>query len=122
METTKNENNGLKQALQRRQTEQLPSNFSFRMMEQIHREAAKQQKRRERTMFYSIVAAVLVLIAFTVYVLIVPMGVSLGGLFPRVDWQPSATPMFMFYLYIGVLVLALLGFDYWMRRKKSLSS
>ena len=34
-----NMGNMLKQALERRQTEQLPSNFSYRMMERIHLEA-----------------------------------------------------------------------------------
>ena len=36
-----NENTGnmLKQALERRQTERLSSNFSYRMMERVHQEA-----------------------------------------------------------------------------------
>ena len=38
-----NENTGnmLKQALERRQTERLSSNFSYRMMERVHQEAEK---------------------------------------------------------------------------------
>ena len=43
-----NENTGnmLKQALERRQTERLSSNFSYRMMERVHQEAEKQTKRK----------------------------------------------------------------------------
>ena len=41
-----NTGNMLKQALERRQTEQLSSNFSYRMMERIHLEAEKQTKRK----------------------------------------------------------------------------
>ena len=45
-----NENTGnmLKQALERRQTERLSSNFSYRMMEGVHQEAEKQTKRKTR--------------------------------------------------------------------------
>ena len=45
-----NENTGnmLKQALERRQTERLSSNFSYRMMERVHQEAEKQTKRKTR--------------------------------------------------------------------------
>ena len=51
METNKKHTeNALKQALQRRQPGRLPSNFNYRMMEQIRLEAEKQQKRKERVM------------------------------------------------------------------------
>lgn len=43
-----NTGNMLKQALERRQTEQLSSNFSYRMMERIHLEAEKQTKRKTK--------------------------------------------------------------------------
>ena len=45
-----NENTGnmLKQALERRQTERLSSNFSYRMMERVHQEAEKQTENESR--------------------------------------------------------------------------
>ena len=41
-----NENTGnmLKQALERRQTERLSSNFSYRMMERVHQEAENESR------------------------------------------------------------------------------
>ena len=47
-----NTGNMLKQALERRQTEQLSSNFSYRMMERIHLEAEKQTKRKTSIGFW----------------------------------------------------------------------
>ena len=47
-----NTGNMLKQALERRQTEQLSSNFSYRMMERIHLEAEKQTKRKTLALDY----------------------------------------------------------------------
>ena len=43
-----NGNNTIKKALERRQTTGLPSNFSFRMMEQVRAEALKMERRRKR--------------------------------------------------------------------------
>ena len=50
-----NENTGnmLKQALERRQTERLSSNFSYRMMERVHQEAEKQTKRKTSCLLYT---------------------------------------------------------------------
>ena len=42
-----NGNNTIKKALERRQTTGLPSNFSFRMMEQVRAEALKMERRRK---------------------------------------------------------------------------
>ena len=50
MEAEKNKagnmNSVLRQALERRQTEHLSSNFSYRMMERVRLEAERQRKRR----------------------------------------------------------------------------
>ena len=45
-----NENTGnmLKQALERRQTERLSSNFSYRMMERVHQEEADEAENENR--------------------------------------------------------------------------
>ena len=52
MEAEKNKagnmNSVLRQALERRQTEHLSSNFSYRMMERVRLEAERQRKRRVR--------------------------------------------------------------------------
>lgn len=71
METNKKHTeNALKQALQRRQPGRLPSNFNYRMMEQIRLEAEKQQKRKERVMLCGMIAGILLLLGVGVYTLV----------------------------------------------------
>ena len=68
METNKKHTeNALKQALQRRQPGRLPSNFNYRMMEQIRLEAEKQQKRKERVMLCGMIAGILLLLGVGVW-------------------------------------------------------
>ncbi len=122
METNHRTNNALKQALQQRKQGELPSNFSFRMMEQLRHEAVRQQKRRDRIMFYSIVAASLAIVALAVYLLFFELGIQTWEWFPKLEWKSASTSSILpFYVYIAVLVLALLGFDHWMRHRKSAS-
>ena len=66
-----NENTGnmLKQALERRQTERLSSNFSYRMMERVHQEAEKQTKRKTRIGWAALLISALALVGLGVYVL-----------------------------------------------------
>jgi hypothetical protein len=66
-----NENTGnmLKQALERRQTERLSSNFSYRMMERVHQEAEKQTKRKTRVGWAALLISALALVGLGVYVL-----------------------------------------------------
>lgn len=71
METNKKHTeNALKQALRRRQPGRLPSNFNYRMMEQIRLEAEKQQKRKERVMLCGMIAGILLLLGVGVYTLV----------------------------------------------------
>ncbi len=109
----------MKQALHQRKQGELSSNFSFRMMEQVRREAVRQQKRRDRVMLYSIVAASLALIALVVYLLFFVLDLQMSEWFPKMEWKSASTSsMLFFYMYIAVLALALLGFDHWMRHRK----
>ena len=64
-----NENTGnmLKQALERRQTERLSSNFSYRMMERVHQEAEKQTKRKTRIGWAALLISALALVGLGVY-------------------------------------------------------
>ena len=107
METNKKHTeNALKQALRRRQPGRLPSNFNYRMMEQIRLEAEKQQKRKERVMLCGMIAGVFKLeFNFKEY---------LSGM----DFSHADSSLLAFYSYIATLVLLLLGLDYWLRKKK----
>ena len=62
MEAEKNKagnmNSVLRQALERRQTEHLSSNFSYRMMERVRLEAERQRKRRVRIGWMALLTSV----------------------------------------------------------------
>lgn len=110
--------NSIKKALERRQTTGLPSNFSFRMMEQVRIEAQKMERRRKRITVFSLGIAVVVLIALVVYCLFFYLGFSIVDFMPH--WKPSgaSSSLLGFYTYIALLSLGLLGVDYWIRKKK----
>lgn len=120
METKKDTGNTLKQALGQRQAGSLPSNFSFRMMEQIRREAIGQQKRRERRGFIAMIAVVVALVGGVAGYLISSLKISLSDVtIPQMELPQASSPMLGFYCYIAVLGFILLGIDYWWRRKRS---
>lgn len=71
MEAEKNKagnmNSVLRQALERRQTEHLSSNFSYRMMERVRLEAERQRKRRVRIGWMALLTSVFSLLGFGIY-------------------------------------------------------
>lgn len=122
METKKDTGSALKQALGRRQTGSLPSNFSFRMMEQVRLEVVGQQKRQERIGFISMLVVVVALVGGVMGYLVHSMNISLSEVrIPTMELPQASSPMLYFYCYIAVLVFILLGLDYWLRRRRSVS-
>lgn len=123
METKKDTGSALKQALGRRQTGSLPSNFSFRMMEQIRFEAVRQQKRQERIGFISMLAVVVALVGGVAAYLVYSMNIGLSDMtapvIPAMELPQTSSPMMGFYCYIAVLGFILLGLDYWLRSRRS---
>lgn len=120
MEAKKDTGNALKQAVGRRQTGSLPSNFSFRMMEQIRLEAARQQKRRERRGFIALIAVVVALVGGVAGYLFYSMKARLSDVtIPHLELPQTSSPVMGFYCYIAVLGFILLGIDYWLRRKRT---
>ncbi|WP_321335477.1 hypothetical protein [uncultured Bacteroides sp.] len=120
METNKKTNSALRQALDSRHKSGLPSNFTFRMMEQVHIEAQRQRKRRALISSISLISASLLLVGLAVYALVFRMNIKWSDLMPHVN---ASSSMIEFYVYIAVLVLALLGLDHLLRalgRKRGL--
>lgn len=111
-----NKNNAWKQALERRQTERLSSNFSYRMMENIRQEAEKQRTRKAAMGWIALIASSLALLGIGSYFLFFYMDIRFTDYLPVVDVQQDSF-LFKFYGSLGVLALALLGLDYWLRRK-----
>lgn len=121
METEKNikdnRSSALKQALERRQTEDLASNFSYRMMERVRLEAEKQKKRRASIVWVALLASVLSLLGLGVYTLVFYLNFRFADYLPSMEYVCKDTPLLIFYLYVALLVLVLLGLDYWLRKK-----
>ena len=113
-----NENTGnmLKQALERRQTERLSSNFSYRMMERVHQEAEKQTKRKTRIGWAALLISALALVGLGVYVLTFYLEFNFADVMPQMNVRQDSS-LFAFYVYIALLALVLLGLDYWLRKK-----
>lgn len=120
METEKkiedNMRSALKQALERRQVERLSSNFSYRMMGHIRMEAEKQRKRKAKISWVALLTSVLALLGLGIYFLFFYVDINFADYLPQTDVRSEA-PLLKFYIYIALLVLILLGVDYWLRKK-----
>lgn len=120
METEKkiedNMRSALKQALERRQMERLSSNFSYRMMGHIRLEAEKQRKRKAKISWVALLTSVLALLGLGIYFLFFYVDINFADYLPQTDVRSEA-PLLKFYIYIALLVLILLGVDYWLRKK-----
>lgn len=107
--------NALKQALGR-QTEDLSSNFSYRMMERVHQEAEKQRKRKTRIGWVALLCSSLFLLGLGVYFLVFYLDIKFADFLPQINIDGDSS-LFSFYVYIAVLAFVLLGLDYWLRKK-----
>lgn len=120
METEKkiedNMSSALKQALERRQMERLSSNFSYRMMGHIRLEAEKQRKRKAKISWMALLTSVFALLGLGIYFLFFYVDINFADYLPQTDVRSEA-PLLKFYIYIALLVLILLGVDYWLRKK-----
>lgn len=120
METEKkiedNMRSALKQALERRQMERLSSNFSYRMMGHIRLEAEKQRKRKAKISWVALLTSVFALLGLGIYFLFFYVDINFADYLPQTDVRSEA-PLLKFYIYIALLVLLLLGVDYWLRKK-----
>ena len=87
MEAEKNKagnmNSVLRQALERRQTEHLSSNFSYRMMERVRLEAERQRKRRVRIGWMALLTSVFSLLGFGIYFLFFYLNINFIDYLPQ---------------------------------------
>jgi hypothetical protein len=111
-----NKNNALKQALERRVSEDLPSNFTHYMMNRIRLDAAGRHKRYKIISWCWLISGSLFLLGLGVYMLVFYLGVDFRKYTPRTGDAQPVTDLIAFYWYIAVLALILLGLDHWMRR------
>lgn len=119
MKTTENNSEAIKQALRRKQTEQLPANFTIRLMESIHHEAVKQQKRRDCLLLFSISGTVLLLVGLLIGYFALYTSFSWRAMLPDPAIFQQGTATWRFYTYIALLTALLLGADYRLRKRRA---
>lgn len=117
METKKDNHIALKKALEIRTGNGLPSNFNYRMMNRIRLEADRQKKRRRFTSWVCLILGTLSLLGIGAYVLVEYMEFNLMHYLPKIEKMPF-NELAAFYCYIALLIFVLLGFDYWMRKRR----
>ncbi|NDV82761.1 hypothetical protein [Bacteroides sp. 51] len=117
METKKDNHIALKKALEARTGHGLPSNFNYRMMNRIRLEAERQRKRRRFISWMSLILGALSLLGIGLYVVVDYMEFNLTHHLPEIEKLPF-DELAAFYWYIASLVFILLGFDYWMRKRR----
>lgn len=116
-EKDKSGNNVLRQALENRRGQGLPSNFSFRMMEKVRIEAEKKRKRQRNIVWLSLAGGcvfILGLLGFVLY----NMQFDLMEYLPKLNINRPSGEITDFYSYIAVLVVILLALDYWLRSRR----
>jgi polyferredoxin len=111
-----NKNNVLKQALERRTGDGLPSNFNHHTMNRIRLEAARRHKRYKMISWCWLISGSLFLLGLGIYILVFYLKINFREYVPRIEYTQPATDMIVFYWYIAALVLILLGLDHWIRR------
>ncbi|KAA6336286.1 hypothetical protein EZS27_015550 [termite gut metagenome] len=118
MDTEQSINHTFKQILENRMKGELPSNFTYRMMQQIQLEAERQHHRKKVTGLLSLLTACLLLISLAVYILVFYMELNLSDYISYFKISLPSSQLMDFYSYIGLLTLGLLGIDYWFREKR----
>jgi hypothetical protein len=118
MSTEQNTNQTFKRVLRERTVGELPSNFTYRMMEQIQLEAKRQRRRKKITGLFLLLTACLLVMGVAVYAAVFHMGVNLPDYLSCFKLSLPSSQLMDFYGYIGLLTLGLLGMDYWFRRKQ----
>lgn len=119
MEADKERGNAIKKALEQRNGDaSLPSNFNYMMMRRIRMEAEKRRRRRRLVVSCLFVLAVCALLLLGAYTLKHYADFDLLSYFSGLAMKRADSGAVGFYVYIGSLVLLLLGLDYRIRHHK----
>ena len=106
----------LKQALQRRQTTGLPSNFAYRMMQQIYVEDNRKRKRTTRLNYMMVMMVTIFMLILAVVTIVLYANLSLKQLIQPFQEAFRLSNGWGFYIYIFLLVGILLFVDSAVRR------
>ena len=95
---------------------ELPSNFTFQMMNKINAEAVKEKARAEKFGYILLIATSIGLIGIMVFVLTYFYSFNPWESLRNIEFNAQNESSVCFYIYIATAALALLGLDYWLRR------
>ena len=118
MKTNQDKDSLLKEVLRKSSSESLPFNFTNRMMEQINAEAQKKQRRAAGLNLCFLLLASASLIGLATYLLMSNFSFNIIESLRNISFSSESGSIFGFYFYIGLLVLGLLGLDYYLRKLK----
>ena len=95
---------------------ELPSNFTFQMMNKIQAEVQKEKARAEKLGYILLVATSIGLIGIMVFVLTYFYAFNPWATLQSIEFNAQNRSSVCFYISIAIAALVLLGLDYWLRR------
>lgn len=95
---------------------ELPSNFTFQMMNKINAEAVKEKARAEKFGYVLLVATSVGLIWIMKFVPTYFYSFNPWESLRNIEFNTQNESAVCFYVFIATAALALLGLDYWLRR------
>jgi len=122
MEEYRNGNNALKEALERRKTAELPSDFSINTMETIHAKLERKRKIQTVAIWASVILTSLLLIAGVTYIIIDYLKFNLMDYIPQLEFTSPSKEIFDISWHFILIFASLLGLDYWFRSRRRKST
>lgn len=108
---------GLKKAVGKQPTYRLPSNFTYRMMQQVREEAFARERREERRLCLVLTVVVLCALAGVAYLLVRFCGKELAAVWSGwAEMMPDAATLRLF-LPTFVSLVCLAGLYRWLEKK-----
>lgn len=108
---------GLKKAIKSQPAYRLPSNFTYRMMQQVREEAYARERREEFRLRLALVVFCVCALGGLFYYIIKVYGVALSRMWQALCQSLPSPDTFLFFLPISVSIVCLGVLYWWLERK-----
>ena len=108
---------GLKKAVKSQPTYRLPSNFTYRMMQQVREEAYARERREEFRLRLALAAFCVCTLGVSLYYIIKEYGTSLIHIGQTLCQSLPSRDVFLFFLPISVSIVCLGALYRWLEKK-----
>lgn len=108
---------GLKKAIKSRPAYRLPSNFTYRMMQQVREEAYARERREEFRLRVALAVFCVGALGVLVYYIIKVYGTALTRMWQTLCQSLPSRDTFLFFLPISVSIVCLGVLYWWLERK-----